>query len=741
MLNTLAKLLRVITALTALFPFSLLPTGAHEECEPGAPRTQSYTWRNVEIVAGGFISGIVFSPIQADLIYARTDIGGAYRWDPARQRWVPLTDWAGPSDWNLLGIESVGVDPIDARRVYLAAGTYSNSWAGNGSILRSADQGRTWQRTDLPFKLGGNEDGRSIGERLAIDPNDNRILYFGTRHNGLWRSSDYGATWTQVKSFPTPGRTDGAGIGFILFDRRTGKSDAPTPTLYAGVDWPGPANLYRSMDGGVTWTVVPGQPTGFLPHHGILASNGKLTLTYGNAPGPNGMSDGAVWQLDTNSAFWIDITPVRPGSTGAGGFGYAGLAADVTHPDTLMVATMDKWSTGDDLYRTTDGGKHWIALKPKSVRDSSLSPYLNWGARSAALGHWMGALAIDPYHPGHVLYGTGATMWGSDDAEHADSGQTTHWTVRARGLEETAVLDLASPPTGPHLLSALGDIGGFRHDDLTISPRRGMFTNPIISSTSSLDFAEQAPRFVARVGNGGPGKRGAYSTDCGTTWIPFAAEPEGGQGSGTIAVAADGGVLLWAPDRTAAHYSRNHGVTWIACEGLPNGAHPVADRADPAVFYALDEGTGQCYVSRDGGAHFTQAGASVPPGRSRLRAIPGCKGDLWLAGGRSGLFHSTDGGASIVRNASVEEAYNLSSGKTAPGGHYPALYLIGKVMDRVAVYRSDDIGMTWVRINDESHQYGGPGVIAGDPRVYGRVYIGTNGRGILYADIASKVER
>src|SRR5271165_6291249 len=61
-----------------------------------------YRFQNVDIGGGGgFISGIVFSTNQPGLIYARTDIGGAYRFDPDSSRWIPLLDWIGFSDWNL----------------------------------------------------------------------------------------------------------------------------------------------------------------------------------------------------------------------------------------------------------------------------------------------------------------------------------------------------------------------------------------------------------------------------------------------------------------------------------------------------------------------------------------------------------------------------------------------------------------------------------------------------------------
>ena len=78
--------------------------------------------------------------------------------------------------------------PVEPNRLYMAVGTYTQSWATNGAIIRSTDQGATWQRTDLPFKLGANEEGRSMGERLVIDPHKNNILFLGSRHDGLAHS-------------------------------------------------------------------------------------------------------------------------------------------------------------------------------------------------------------------------------------------------------------------------------------------------------------------------------------------------------------------------------------------------------------------------------------------------------------------------------------------------------------------------------------------------------------------------
>ncbi|MEU9236099.1 RICIN domain-containing protein [Streptomyces subrutilus] len=680
-----------------------------------APGSGPYTWRNAQVVGGGYVTGLVFNPREKGLLYARTDMGGAYRWDTGAEQWIPLTDWIGEKDWNLLGIDALATDPVDPGRLYLATGTYTNDWAGNGAILRSTDRGRTFQRTDLPFKLGGNEDGRGAGERLAVNPADNGTLLLGTRKNGLWRSTDHGATWSQVPSFPVKdGAGSGAGISFVTY------GPAGSKTVYVGVA-DRTTSLYRSTDGGSTWQAVPGQPTGQMPQHGVLSGDGSLYLTYTNAPGPNGVTGGSVWKHTPAGGTWKNVSPSQ------GTYGFSGLAVDPRKPSTVMVTTLDRWWPEDEIYRTTDGGTTWKALADKSVRDASAAPYVGTGT-----GHWMTALAIDPFDSGHVLYGTGSGVLRSKDANASDSGGTSHWSVGARGLEETALLDAIAPPGGAHVVTAMGDLGGFRHDSLTEVPS-GRLTNPMMANSTSIDFAQSNPSMMVRVGRGGA-QDGAYSADGGRSWNGFASEPVAGADSGQVALSADGSAIVWTQSGQAPYRSTDKGASWSKVRGLGTGAVVVADRSSAGTFYSLAGGT--LYASTDGGATFSARAAGLPAD-GRLEAVPGAAGDLWIAGGGQGLLHSTDGGRTFTRLTPVKSASAIGFGKAAPGASYQALYLIGTVKDVTGVFRSTDKGATWLRVNDDAHQWGGIGgtrVITGDPDAFGRVYVGTNGRGLQYGD-------
>ncbi|WP_329126284.1 WD40/YVTN/BNR-like repeat-containing protein [Streptomyces sp. NBC_01465] len=242
---------------------------------------------------------------------------------------------------------------------------------------------------------------------------------------------------------------------------------------------------------------------------------------------------------------------------------------------------------------------------------------------------------------------------------------------------------MISPPAGPaHLFSGVGDVGGFRHTDLNKATQ--MYDNPTFVTTPALDYAELAPHTIVRVGNpaGGWTQHFGISTDGGDTWTPSRSEPSGVTGPGVddqaVAISADGRRIVWSPAGAPAGWSDDHGATWTASEGLPAGVSVRSDRVNPAKFYAY--GSGVFYLSTDGGKSFKATAASGLPtaGNVRFKAVPGQEG---------------------------------------------------------GIFRSDDAGRTGIRINDDRHQYAWTGnTISGDPRIYGRVYFGPNGRGVMYGD-------
>jgi hypothetical protein len=713
----------------------------------------SYTWKNVQIIAGGYVDGISFHPTQRDLVYARTDMGGAYRWDKTASRWIPLTDWVGRANWNYLGIEAIGLDPSDSQRLYLAAGTYSyHGWSGCCSaFLVSTDQGSTFTTVTNSFPMGGNENGRFSGDRLAVDPNLGGKLYYGTDMNGLWSSADHGAHWSSVSSFPITGSTTGAGIVFVQFVKSSGTSGSATPVVYVGVSEKDGTNglhtLYRSIDGGATWDAVPNVPAAMASlyvNHGYFSPDGSLYMTFGNNIGPNGMTTGAVWKYTPTSnpggaGVWADITPPNPSYSTNGVWGYGGLAVDQQNPGTIMVMTMDLWWLHDDMFRSTDGGATWIELGATSVRDGSLSPFVNWGGSSPGVGNWA-QIAIDPFNADHVIYSTGATVWDSTNVRASQPGTAipgttllkggvTNWTVGALGIEQTAVVALISPPSGAPLISALGDVGGFVHNDLTVSPAGGMLS-PRFDTTNGLDFAQNNASVIVRTGSISPW--GAYSTNSGASWTQFATTPTGVSGGGSVAVSADGNTYVWAPTGAATSYTSNKGTTWTPSTGAPAGKPVYSDRVNSNKFYIFDASAGTLYISTDAGKTFAKVNQSLPT-NGNLAVAFAAEGDLWLAS-NNGLYHSTNSGTSFSPVSGVQQGYAVGFGKAATGQTYPAIYLAGQINNTQAIFRSTDGGASWIRINDDQHQYGSISVMTGDPRTFGRVYLGANGRGIIYGD-------
>ena len=137
---------------------------------------------------------------------------------------------------------------------------------------------------------------------------------------------------------PAPHHTH-AGVSFVLFDPRVGPGNTPTPTVFVAVADPGPTSLVVSSTPSRQRCRQPRTHCRVRAHS---PSTGSV-LDDSDGIGPDDITDGAVFALETTTSSWRNITPPRP----AGGF--MGLAVDAQHPDTLLAATVDCWMGRDTI--------------------------------------------------------------------------------------------------------------------------------------------------------------------------------------------------------------------------------------------------------------------------------------------------------------------------------------------------------------------------------------------------------
>jgi len=697
--------------------------------------TGPYRWQSVVYGAGGFIDGFVFHPREPGLLYARTDIGGAYRFDPASKSWLPLLDHLSKADADLMGVLSLAVDPNDANRLYAACGLYLDKWSRDAAVLTSADRGATWQVTELGIKLGGNWHGRGTGERLQVDPNRGDILLLGTSQDGLMISKDRGKSFSRL-GFPAKH------VSLVLFDPASGTPGSATRTVFAGShDKPG---LYVSRDAGQSFAKEPGAPEQ-VPQRAVFAADGTLYVSFAIGDGeyavnPSYLKSGSVWKRDAGGR-WTDISPQKAGN-GPLGFGYSGLDIDRQVPGRIVVSTLERWTAGDDVFVSNDNGATWAPLGARSRHDATAYPWLVAYMRGDnKMGHWIADVKIDPFNGERAIYGTGYGLWLTNNLGAAQKSGVVNWDFTVANLEETATLEIKSPSGGATLLAAMGDVSGGAWDDVGKTPKVGLFA-PASETNRSVDFAELKPAILARTSDK-PATGGYWSADGGVSWRPFGPSSRQAKSeSGRIAVSAGGNFFLWVPQKQAALCSNDHGKTWSVSAGWPAASDvdlvPVADRAIDGVFYVLDRANQQILVSVDGGRSFKPGITGLPKLESwqsaQMISAPGVVRDLWLAL-PDGLLHlpGLDQPAKTIRG--VAEPWMIALGKRAPGAPYHSLYVWGKVQAGGALteglFRSDDAGWTFKRIDDDGHRYGRLLSMAADPLEHGTVYLAPHGRGVI----------
>lgn len=721
------------------------------------PVFAAYTWKSIAIGGGGYVTSLIVHPQDASLLYSRTDVGGAYRWDSTNQKWVQLLDEFELSpDYN---VEGMCVEPSDTTKtkVYIATG-----YNTDGIVYRSASQGAsgTWVDTGLPtgVELDGNGDYRWSGDRLIIDPHKPGRTYLGTRQDGVWVCSDINTSsigtpkWSQIPLTQIPagvgtGQTrEGSnkiGITFIAFDQSGGTNGSGfTNRIYVGVFGNG---VYKSTDGGTTWSAMAGSPT--FPIQGrVDPTVNKLYVTH-----TTGVSK---W----NGTAWSNITP--------GGLTteFAGLDINPNSPSTLVVAER-AGTFGNDIYFSTDGGTTWSGTKLGTPTYTVPWWPTNWQASSLAGLRF----AYSATTPNKVWFSDWYGTWRTNDISAASPA----WSTVEQGHEELVMHTIrAVSPTGTNaakIYTGAADVGGLRHGNLDAYPAAAdKLTGN--QDMNSIDVFEGDNNVVYRVGNtraNTTGGNGWRSGDGGTTWTAFdpgsdAVLPDTCRG-GRIAISAtSGNLVVWLPFDNRPYTSTDGGVNWTASSGItatnffPNVWEPsqnlASNKATTNRFYIYkpDFGFWRSNTGSTAGASFSQVTGNGLPTftswsagrRYGIRTVPGQDGGVWICLDDgvtgSGVYKSTDSGTTFTRLSNVKSAEFLAFGLKATGSSSPAtVYMFGQLTADTQnwLYRSTDMGSTWTKINDTAHTFGsGVKALEGDRKTYGRVYVGTAGRGSFYGD-------
>ena len=286
--------------------------------------------------------------------------------DATRSRWT----LAGPKFLGH-GLHHVVADPRDPRRWLAAARTGHLG----PTVFRSADRGRTWSEAVRPpaFKAGA---GRTVDHTFWLTPghaSEAGVWYAGTSPQGLFRSTDHGATWDGVDGFndhpqrkawcggDQDGTPDGPKLHSILVDPRDSRH------LYVAMSSGG---VFESTDAGADWAPInkgvradfqpdPNLEYGHDPHCVRFAGTDPDRLYQQNHCG--------LFRLDRPSRQWTDIGAGMPSKVGYVGFPMVTHPAD---PDSAWIFPMDgtdvwpRTAPGGKpaVYRTRDAGRSWRRL-------------------------------------------------------------------------------------------------------------------------------------------------------------------------------------------------------------------------------------------------------------------------------------------------------------------------------------------------------------------------------------------
>ena len=691
-----------------------------------------YTWNEVPIGGGGYVTGIVGHPVTTGLIYCRTDVGGAYKWDEASGKWLRITRTSNVQ--NLSGdinsVESLNISKSNNQVVYAAIG--NNLKTATGRIIKSTDGGESWTDPSTQrWFMGANERSRTGSERLCVDPANPDVVYFGSRKEGLWVTTDGGVNWNQVSTSVIPVGTTYTnyppiGVKWVVFDPNSGTTNGKTNRIYVGVAREG---VFRSDDAGASWRQILVDKDN-TPQGPEVTSTGTLYVPLSTRV----VAADYLKKYDPVADTWSNI----PLPFANGGWD---LAIDPFDSNRMFMTTGGM--KDQELIRTTDGGASWTRL------DISVSsPDVPWIINTNEENYMStGKIMFDPMIKDRLWFAQGTGVWRSNDLSDTE----VTWTFVSKGIEETCATDVIAPSTGK-VVATIADRQGFYYDNLNTYPTRPIFDNQF-SSSPSVDYSGLNPNQVAAVQYDHRDATDRYiwfSDDSGANWTRCAATPD--LKGGEIAVSAsDAANMVWVGSgyNVNPFVTTDRGATWteLTWFGGNKTFHQdfwwfgrrsiAADRVEGGVFYIRTGGA--FYRSSDSGKTWEKAPANAPAGLgddhvyAQIEAVPGKAGHVWVSADINGLYYTSDKGDTWTKLPAFEQARAIGFGKAMGTSTYPTVFVDGKIAGEWAVWRSTDKGNTWDKVvNYPGDIYGKVFALTGDMSSAGKIIAGISGNGFVY---------
>ena len=659
-----------------------------------------YQWRNIGPFRSGRVGAVSGSMSEPGTFYAGFPGGGLWKTTSAGQVWYPVFD----SVKEVSSVGAVEVAPSNSRIVYVGTGDMitGGTFDGGNGVYKSTDAGATWQHLGLA--------GTKHIQTMLVDKTNPDIVLVGalgdhmerSAERGVFRTTDGGRTWTKVLFVDNE-------VGVTKLARAWDVPNvifAATAKHYAGPGfnnccrtWQFSANakltsdssksgsaLYRSLDGGITWSEVKGA--------GMPKLDGRLSVAVAmntNAQRVYLITNGAFYRSDDQGATWTrtaaDDERIH---NGQGGYS-AGVYVDPRNPDVLI-------TLNTAAYISRDGGKTFTGFKGAPGGDD---PQQWW------IDPTNGDRMLAGYDQGAIVTLDGGTTWSSwynqsvEQIYHLATDNSFPYFVYGSQQDAGAIRTRVRGNLGAITMFDWNPVNGWEWGTVQPDP---LDPNTVYASGSGLVKitypSEQwinvspalDPATLARTTNSQPllflpwnqhqlllGLHYvASTTDGGAHWTKLSPDlgiprgmdsaaafnTPGGRGAiESLAASRVGRGTIWAGTNNGLiHVTRNGGLAWsdVSIADLPNprranvgaiATSPTQAGTAYAVVDYLRAGDHAPYVyrTRDFGAHWTKIVSGLPTNEPSgsfarvVRADPKRAGLLYL-GTESGVYVSFDDG-------------------------------------------------------------------------------------------------